>query len=106
MSGAIASIADVSRVYPTAEVGGASIGPTPTAPAPVDFGDVLHDAVNRVNSMAQRSTQQVQALAAGASDDIHGTMISVQEATIGVRLLGSVRNKLLDAFHEVWRTSV
>lgn len=106
MSGAIASIADVSRAYPTAEVGSASIGPTPTAPAPVDFGDVLYDAVLQVNSRSQHTTQQVRALAAGASDDIHGTMISVQEATIGVRLLGSVRNKLLDAFHEVWRTSV
>lgn len=103
---AIASIADVSRVYPTAEVGQGATGPAPSGPAPVDFGDVLHDAVNRVNAMSERSTRQVEALAAGASDDIHGTMISVQEATIGVRLLGSVRNKLLDAFHEVWRTGV
>lgn len=103
---AIASIADVSRVYPTAEVGLGATGPAPSGTAPVDFGDVLHDAVNRVNAMSERSTRQVEALAAGASDDIHGTMISVQEATIGVRLLGSVRNKLLDAFHEVWRTGV
>lgn len=103
---AIASIADVSRVYPTTEVGHGATGPAPTGAAPVDFGDVLHDAVNRVNAMSERSTRQVEALAAGATDDIHGTMISVQEATIGVRLLGSVRNKLLDAFHEVWRTGV
>lgn len=103
---AIASIADVSRVFPTDEVTPGGMGLAPTGAIPVDFGDVLHDAVNRVNAMSERSTHQVEALAAGASDDIHGTMISVQEATIGVRLLGSVRNKLLDAFHEVWRTSV
>jgi len=103
---AIASIADVSRVYPTTEVGNGATGPAPSGAAPVDFGDVLHDAVSRVNAMSERSTRQVEALAAGATDDIHGTMISVQAATIGVRLLGSVRNKLLDAFHEVWRTGV
>ena len=106
---AIASIADVSRVYPTtqpAPVGPSPVAPTPTGVAPVDFGDVLHDAVGRVVAMEDRAAHQVEGLASGATDDIHGTMISVQEASIGVRLLGSVRNKLLDAFHEVWRTGV
>ena len=44
--------------------------------------------------------------AAGATDDLHGTMIAVKEAEIGVRLVGAIRNKLLDAFHEIWRTGV
>ena len=56
--------------------------------------------------MNNRASHQAESLAAGVTDDIHGTMIAVQEASIGVRLLGSVRNKLLDAFHEVWRTGV
>jgi flagellar hook-basal body complex protein FliE len=48
----------------------------------------------------------VEALASGAADDLHGTMISVKEADIAVKLVGTVRNKLLDAFNELWRTSV
>ena len=103
MSG-ITSIADVSRAYPVIEAGGGAPGPAPTPN--VDFGDVLHDAIGRVNGMSNQATRQVESLAAGATDDIHGTMIAVQEASIGVRLLGSVRNKLLDAFHEVWHTGV
>ena len=103
---AIASIADVSRVFPTTEIGNGAIGPAPTGAAPVDFGDVLSDAIGHVNAMNNRASHQAESLAAGVTDDIHGTMIAVQEASIGVRLLGSVRNKLLDAFHEVWRTGV
>jgi flagellar hook-basal body complex protein FliE len=45
-------------------------------------------------------------LAQGLSDDLHGTMIAVKEAEISMRLVGSIRNKLLDAFHELWRTNV
>jgi flagellar hook-basal body complex protein FliE len=56
--------------------------------------------------MSNHAGEQVRALAAGATDDLHGTMIAVKEAEIGMKLVGSVRNKLLDAFHELWRTSV
>jgi flagellar hook-basal body complex protein FliE len=52
------------------------------------------------------SSKKAEALASGAIDDIHGTMISVKEAEFSVRLVGTVRNKLLDAFQELWRTSV
>jgi flagellar hook-basal body complex protein FliE len=33
-------------------------------------------------------------------------MIAMKEAEISVKLVGSIRNKLIDAFHELWRTSV
>jgi flagellar hook-basal body complex protein FliE len=33
-------------------------------------------------------------------------MIAAKEAEIGVRLINSIRGKLLDAFHEIWRTGV
>jgi len=46
------------------------------------------------------------AMALGTNDDIHGTMISAKEADISLKLVGAVRNKLLDAFHELWRTNV
>lgn len=82
---------------------------TPTAPEPagdVDFESVLRGAVERVNATDHAAIERVEALAAGATDDLHGTMIAVKEAEIGVKLVGSVRNKLLDAFHELWRINV
>lgn len=70
------------------------------------FGDFLSSAVSEANSADFAATQKVEALASGASDDLHGTMISVKEADISIRLVGTVRNKILDAFQELWRTSV
>jgi len=70
------------------------------------FGSVLGDAVAEANRLDQQAAQKVDALASGAIDDLHGTMISVKEADISMKLVGSVRNKILDAFQELWRTSV
>jgi flagellar hook-basal body complex protein FliE len=72
----------------------------------VNFGDVLTKTVTDASAADHSASAKVDALAAGVSDDIHGTMISVKEAEISMKLVGSIRNKLLDAFQELWRTSV
>jgi flagellar hook-basal body complex protein FliE len=33
-------------------------------------------------------------------------MIAVKEAEISLKLVGSVRNRLIEAFQEIWRTNV
>ena len=72
----------------------------------IPFGDVLKDAVQAANAKGVAAEGASQAFAAGAVDDIHGTMIAVKEADIQMRLLANVRNKLLDAFYELWRMNV
>jgi flagellar hook-basal body complex protein FliE len=100
---AVAPVANVVPLQPSAETrpeGAATPG------AELDFEGLLRAAVERVNVADQHASRQVEALARGATDDLHGTMIAVKEAEIGVKLVGSIRNKLLDAFHEIWRTGV
>lgn len=84
-------------------------GPTSTpatTPSEISFESILGGVVERANTSERAATAKAEALAAGAADDLHGTMIAVKEAEINMKLLGSIRNKLLDAFHEIWRTSV
>lgn len=87
-----------------------SDGPSPAASAgtsPIDsFGTFLGNAVEEASRADLAASQKVEALASGAIDDLHGTMISVKEADISIKLVGTVRNKILDAFQELWRTSV
>jgi flagellar hook-basal body complex protein FliE len=81
--------------------------PTSTeGPEGASFGDVLAGMIGEVASTKAEATQQAEALARGASDDLHGTMIAVKEAEISMKLVGTIRNKLLDAFQELWRTNV
>lgn len=100
---AVGPVANVVPLMPSIEA--RPEGATPVG-GDLDFEGLLNAAVERVNAADQRAARQVEALAAGATDDLHGTMIAVKEAEIGVKLVGSIRNKLLDAFHEIWRTGV
>ena len=70
------------------------------------FASVLKNTVEAASNQENVAVQKAEALANGKTDDLHGTMIAMKEADISLKLVGNVRNKLLDAFHELWRTSV
>ncbi len=72
----------------------------------ISFENLLSDAISQANRLDFEASKKTDALAAGKIDDIHGTMIAVKEADISVKLVGTVRNKVLDAFQELWRISV
>ena len=96
-SGAAESVRSLDAAGPASAAAASPMG---------SFGAFLADAVDQANRLDQAASRKVEALANGASDDLHGTMISAKEAEISIRLVGTVRNKLLDAFQELWRTSV
>ncbi len=98
---ALTGAVDEPAPPPVATAGG--VGSGATGPS---FGDVLEGLVDVADRADASASEKVDALARGASDDLHGTMIAVKEADISVKLVASIRNKLLDAFNEIWKTSV
>jgi flagellar hook-basal body complex protein FliE len=70
------------------------------------FASLFEDAVARANAMSHVAHSAAADLAAGRTDDIHGTMIEVQKASIEMKLVGNIRNKVVDAFYELWRMNV
>jgi flagellar hook-basal body complex protein FliE len=70
------------------------------------FGDLLAAAAASANQRIQQGQAAGEAFAAGASDDIHGTMIALSQADIELKLVGNVRNKVIDAFYELWRMQI
>ncbi|MGC4092261.1 MAG: flagellar hook-basal body complex protein FliE [Polyangiaceae bacterium] len=79
--------------------------------APDETGASAFDAlVKNLASSANQTINQAQeagaAFAAGQRDDIHGTMLSLSKADIELRVLGNVRNRVIDAFYEIWRMQI
>ena len=66
------------------------------------FGDVIKQAIKRVNDMQIRADQSVEQLLKGETG-IHETMIAGQKADISLRVLLQIRNKVMDAYREVMR---
>jgi flagellar hook-basal body complex protein FliE len=109
VSGVITNIrVDAAAEFAAQRVGGEP-GITPTTTEATEgpsFAAVLKKTVEAASAQENVAVAKAEDLAAGRTDDLHGTMIAMKEADISLKLVGNVRNKLLDAFHELWRTSV
>jgi len=75
-------------------------------PSAIPFADLLSGAVAHANAQGMAAEQSARAFADGVRDDIHGTMIAAKEAEIELKLVANVRNKLVEAFNDLWRMSV
>lgn len=91
----------------TGAAAGADLGGlTPAAGNGTDFAAVLEHTVEGANRLQKAAQASAASFARGATDDLHGTMITAKEADISLKLVGTVRNRLLDAFHELWRINL
>ncbi|MES1189395.1 MAG: flagellar hook-basal body complex protein FliE [Myxococcales bacterium] len=70
------------------------------------FGQMLESAAATANQRINQGQAAGEAFAAGSTDDIHGTMLALSQADIELKLVGSVRNKVIDAFYELWRMQI
>ena len=67
------------------------------------FAAQLKAKVAEVNQLQAASDASMAEGAAKGATDIHETMIRLEEADIGLRLLTRLRNKALDTYHEMMR---
>lgn len=73
---------------------------------PGAFETLFLETVGKTNRKLETAEQSAKDFASGKSDDIHGTMIAVTQADIQLRLVGSMRNKVVEAFNEIWRMQI
>jgi flagellar hook-basal body complex protein FliE len=70
------------------------------------FEDLLKNMALSTNQRINEAQAAGEAFAAGQKDDIHGTMLTLSKADIELRVLGNVRNRVIDAFYELWRMQI
>lgn len=70
------------------------------------FAETLKDAVGKVNELQQQADVKMQQLATGETTDIADVKIAAEKADIALRLMTSVRNKMIDAYHEIMKMQV
>lgn len=74
--------------------------------SPTSFGDTLKDAVEKVNELQKVADVKMQKIATGESTNISEVMIAAEQADIALKLMMSVRNKVIDAYQEVMKMQV
>lgn len=83
-------------------------GPTPagTAPAPGGFGQMLDGLVATVDAKEAQATDLTRRVLLGETDQIHQSVIAMQEASVALSLMVEVRNKLVESYQEMMRMQV
>ncbi|MET0386025.1 MAG: flagellar hook-basal body complex protein FliE [Polyangiales bacterium] len=67
------------------------------------FAEQLQDFVGAVDKTQKSAEHKAEEFAVGHQNDIHGTMIAVEQAEISLHLLANVRNRVVDLYREVMR---
>ena len=96
MNGAISSL----RILP-AESDSEWLRPPTTAEA--GFRDVLHSAIDDVQSLEGQAEASVAGVLNGSGTDVHTAMIAVEKADLSFQLMMQVRNKIVSAYEEISR---
>ena len=93
----IAPIPDVASVGSAGNAGSAETS---------GFLDSLKSAIGKVNDAKIEAGRAVDALMTGESQDLHCTMVALQEADVSFQLMMQIRNKLVAAYEEIQRMQI
>jgi flagellar hook-basal body complex protein FliE len=93
----IAPIPDVASVGSAGNVGSAETS---------GFLDSLKSAIGKVNDAKIEAGRAVDALMTGESQDLHRTMVALQEADVSFQLMMQIRNKLVAAYEDIQRMQI
>jgi flagellar hook-basal body complex protein FliE len=78
----------------------------PSAAPGVTFSDLLRNSVEKVNEHQVQADTAIKELVAGRHKNVHETMLAVERADSSLKLMMTVRNKILDAYREIMRMQV
>jgi len=70
------------------------------------FSGMLDELLEETARNIEKSDQSVMQANTGGPVDLHDVMIAMEKADISLRLLVQVRNKAVDAYHEIMRMQV
>jgi flagellar hook-basal body complex protein FliE len=81
---------------------GGAIGTTPAAPA-TGFDEMLGGLVRSVDAKQQEAQALTRSVLLGQTDQLHQSVIAMQEASVSFQLMVEVRNKLVESYQELMR---
>ena len=86
-------------------LGGIADGMRPGAPTET-FGTMLDGLANTVSTKQAEASELTKKVLLGDSDQLHQSVIAMQEASVAFTMMVEVRNKLVESYQELMRMQV
>jgi len=90
----------------TASAASALLPPHGAAAKPSPIAASFNQALDSLSQTQANSDTLLQQLAAGENVDIHTVMIAAEQTDVTLRVALAMRDKLVDAYHQVMQMSV
>ena len=90
---------------PLPKIGLAPAGPQTAAPAD-GFGQMLDGLAATVEAKQTDASQLTRQVLLGDTDQLHQSVIAMQEASVAFSMMVEVRNKLVESYQELMRMQV
>jgi len=74
--------------------------------SPNSFGKVMAESMKEVNELQAKADISIEELVSGKSKNIHETMINISKADLAFRMTLQIRNKAIEAYQEIMRSSI
>ncbi len=84
----------------------APIAPHEPSPQAGGFASSLTEALSSADQLMKSADAKVTDIALGKSENLHGAMIEFNKADSALKLIVQLRNKALEAYHEILRMQV
>ena len=82
------------------------LGEISKADSSQSFGNMIGDLVQKVDEKGKVAMEETNRLLLGETDNIHQSMIAMQESGVASTMLVEVRNKLVQSYQELMKMPV
>lgn len=72
----------------------------------INFGEILNEALNKVNDDQIFADEMDRMLATGEVDNVHEVTIAAQKAQLTLNLAVEIKSQLMDAYKEIMRLQI
>jgi flagellar hook-basal body complex protein FliE len=70
------------------------------------FQGIFQSAVSTVEDLSAKADDTVQRFLSGENEDVHSSVLAVQQASLSFSLFQQVRNRVVSAYQEVMKMQV
>lgn len=70
------------------------------------FSEAFDRAVAGVDATQKAADEKMYGLATGQQADLHSSMIALEEANIALRTMASTRDKIVEAYQQIWNMPI